>query len=84
MAKGKKTGGRRPGSKNKLTVELKQMVLNALSEAGGEQYLLTQARENPNAFLTLVGKVLPLQANVEHGVSQGLADMLLALAKGRQ
>jgi hypothetical protein len=35
------------------------MILGALDQAGGESYLLQQARENPNAFLTLVGKVLP-------------------------
>ena len=27
---------------------------------GGTQYLLTQAQSNPNAFLALVGKVLPM------------------------
>ena len=36
------------------------MILAALNDAGGAQYLLTQARNNPNAFLTLVGKVLPM------------------------
>ena len=33
----------------------------ALDDAGGQEYLATQAKENPNAFMTLVGKVLPLQ-----------------------
>ena len=37
------------------------MVLAALAGVGGEQYLMRQADENPTAFLTLVGKVLPLQ-----------------------
>ena len=37
------------------------MVLGALDRAGGEEYMLEQARSNPNAFLTLVGKVLPTQ-----------------------
>jgi hypothetical protein len=37
------------------------MVLQALSGAGGVDYLQKQATENPTAFLTLVGKVLPLQ-----------------------
>ena len=36
------------------------MILAALHDAGGAQYLLTQARNNPNAFMTLVGKVLPM------------------------
>jgi hypothetical protein len=51
--------GRPKGSPNKTTKALKEMILGALDQAGGEAYLLQQARENPNAFLTLVGKVLP-------------------------
>jgi len=39
------------------------MILGALDDAGGQKYLEKQAMENPNAFLTLVGKVLPLQVN---------------------
>lgn len=61
MAKGRKTGGRQRGSRNKLTRELKDMILQALSNVGGVTYLEAQAKEQPNAFLTLVGKVLPLQ-----------------------
>jgi hypothetical protein len=59
MAKGAKTGGRAKGTPNKTTKALKEMILGALDQAGGEAYLLQQAQENPNAFLTLVGKVLP-------------------------
>jgi hypothetical protein len=40
---------------------LKEMILTALDDAGGIKYLKDQAKENPTAFLTLVGKVLPLQ-----------------------
>lgn len=59
--KRKKTGGRQPGSPNKMTKELKGMILEALDGAGGVEYLITQAHEKPAAFLALVGKVLPLQ-----------------------
>lgn len=51
--------GRPKGAQNKTTKALKEMILGALDQAGGEAYLLQQARENPNAFMTLVGKVLP-------------------------
>ena len=63
----KQHGGRRPGAgrkkgvPNKVTADIKAMVLGALDRAGGEEYMLEQARSNPNAFLTLVGKVLPTQ-----------------------
>ena len=43
MAKGKKTGGRQKGSTNKTTAELKEMILGALSEVGGQAYLVQQA-----------------------------------------
>ena len=61
MATGRrKTGGRKKGTPNRVTGELKTMVLEALDTAGGVAYLVTQASQNPGAFLTLVGKVLPL------------------------
>ena len=59
--KGVKQGGRKPGTHNKLTTEVKEMILQALDQAGGVAYLAAQANENPGPFMTLVGKVLPLQ-----------------------
>lgn len=53
--------GRPKGSKNKITVALKDMILQSLADAGGAQYLLKQAQKNPNAYLALIGRVLPLQ-----------------------
>ena len=67
MAKGKKTGGRVAGVPNKVTTDLKEMILGALAAAGGLSYLQAQAGSNPNAFLTLVGKVLPLQVTGKDG-----------------
>lgn len=43
------------------------MVLTALSDVGGAAYLARQAEENPGPFMTLVGKVLPLQLTGEGG-----------------
>ena len=63
MAKGIKTGGRQKGATNKTTAELKEMILGALSEVGGQAYLVQQALDNPNAFMTLVGKVVPRDLN---------------------
>lgn len=66
MARGKKTGGgSRKGSPNKATAELKDMILQALAGAGGTAYLQEQATKNPAAFMTLIGKVLPLQVNAQ-------------------
>ena len=59
--------GRPKGAVNKNTAALKDMILTALGDAGGIDYLAAQARDNPNAFMTLVGKVLPLDVNNNHG-----------------
>lgn len=61
--------GRPKGSLNKTTGLLKDMILQALDGAGGAEYLQKQATENPAAFMTLVGKVLPLQVN--HADNEG-------------
>ena len=58
-----KTGGRKKGTRNKLTRDLKEMIVNALNGAGGEEYLKKQAEKSPAAFLALVGRVLPLQVH---------------------
>lgn len=55
--------GRPKGSPNKIQAAVKEMVIAALNEAGGVDYLVQQSEENPTAFLTLVGKVLPLQVS---------------------
>ena len=53
--------GRPKGSLNKVTADVKAMILSALNDAGGSNYLLEQSKDNPTAFLTLVGKVLPMR-----------------------
>lgn len=52
--------GRKKGTPNKVNGQLKEMILNALDNAGGVAYLTQQATENPGPFLSLVGKVLPM------------------------
>jgi hypothetical protein len=74
MAKGTKTGGRKAGTPNKITAALKEAILLAADNAGGEGgmvgYLTRQASENPPAFLSLLGKVLPMtvQGDAENPV----------------
>lgn len=76
MAKGIKTGGRQKGATNKTTAELKEMILGALSEVGGQAYLVQQALDNPNAFMTLVGKVVPRDLNAAVELNSALAERL--------
>lgn len=55
--------GRPKGTPNKVTGQVKEMILQALDGAGGVEYLIEKAHDpkTASAFLTLVGKVLPLQ-----------------------
>lgn len=62
-----KYGGRKKGTPNKLTAALKAMVARALEREGGVEYLREIAREDPAAFLALLGKILPreVKAGIE-------------------
>lgn len=53
------------GATNAKSIALKQMILNALDKAGGSNYLYRQSQDNPTAFMTLIGKVLPLSLSNE-------------------
>jgi hypothetical protein len=48
---------------NKVTRELKEMILEALDRSGGVEYLEARANDpkTATAFLSLIGKVLPMQ-----------------------
>ncbi len=80
MAKPKgspKTGGRKAGTPNKTTKALKDAILEAAELAGGEAddsqpgglvgYLQGLATGQPQAFATLLGKVLPMQVTGDGG-----------------
>jgi hypothetical protein len=49
------------GVRNKITRDVKAMILGALAAKGGQAYLQQQADRNPVAFMSLLGKVLPMQ-----------------------
>jgi hypothetical protein len=66
---GKGNPGKPKGAINKTTGEVKAMVLAALERAGGVEYLEARANDPRTAvaFLTLVGKVLPMQVTGPDG-----------------
>lgn len=85
--------GRKKGSTNKVTRELKDMILGALDKAGGMSYLTARALDprTAAAFMTLVGKVLPTQLTGKDGgpvMIKNAADMtdeaLAAIAAGKR
>jgi hypothetical protein len=71
IGQGKPGPGRPKGLANKNTTLLKDAILLAAAQAGGDGglvgYLVTQARENPVSFNTLLARVLPLQVTGEEG-----------------
>lgn len=68
--------GRPKGSPNKATAAVKDMILQALANKGGIEYLEKQADENPTAFLTLVGKIIPTQLNAELETGKRLSKII--------
>ena len=61
--------GRVKGVPNKLNAAVKDMVLQALNDVGGVSYLAEQAEKNPKAFLSLVGRLVPLNVTADVATS---------------
>src|SRR6185312_2055284 len=65
IGEGKPGPGRPKGKPNRTTALLKDAILQAATEAGRAGglvgYLKAQAEANPQSYLPLLGKVLPLQ-----------------------
>ena len=62
MAKGgqRPGAGRKRGTPNKFTGDVKAAIIAAFDEAGGKDYLVKLAKEDPRTFCALVGKIIPL------------------------
>mgnify|MGYP000514731676 CR=1 FL=1 len=78
-------GGSRKGIPNKVTKEVKEMILAALDKVGGEDYLAEKAADprTASAFLGLVGKVLPLQLTGAGGGAIEVNVSAIELLKSR-
>src|SRR3954465_12928043 len=63
--------GRPKGIPNKTTALLKDAILKAAEKAGGKEGLIgypeKQPQDNPGPFLSLLGKVLPMQVTGADG-----------------
>ena len=55
--------GRPKGSQNRLTIQVKEAILQAFDALGGVDYLVEVGRSEPRAFLVLLGKILPTEIN---------------------
>ena len=71
-----KTGGRQKGTPNKITVQLREAVVLAANIVGSDGqgkdgiigYLVKQAKMEPRAYMSLLGRVIPLhiQGHLDH------------------
>lgn len=69
---GPRAGAGRPkGVPNKTTRTIKEAIEAAFQGVGGAQYLMEQARQNPQAFMTLLGKIIPAQVQADLTNSDG-------------
>jgi hypothetical protein len=65
---GRRVGAGRPkGRVAQETADIKAMVIGALQDVGGRDWLAARAQDQPVAFMSLVGRVLPHQVTGENG-----------------
>jgi len=77
MALGHKTGGRTKGTPNKTTAEMREAIIQAFHEAGGVDYLVRVANDDPRTFLGLLGRVLPKEVKAEVDVGPTLMELII-------
>ncbi len=72
---GPRNGAGRPkGSLDKGNALIREMIVQALDEVGGVEYLKATAESHPTAFLALIGKVMPVQVEggdkpIQHSIT---------------
>ena len=59
--------GRPKGSLDKGNALIREMACKALDQVGGVDYLARIAESHPGPFLSLLGKILPVQVTGEGG-----------------
>lgn len=63
-----KTGGRKKGTPNKITLTIKDAVLQTFQQLGEVTHMVEWAREHPSDFYRIAAKLIPqqIQADVTH------------------
>ena len=71
-------GGRKPGQVNKITRNMKDVILLAFDRQGGVRYLEKVAKNDPKTFCHLLGRVIPTEVAVSLTTVDLGAEMRLA------
>jgi hypothetical protein len=67
MAKRLKTGGRRPGSVNKITRSFREALHRAFENIGGVEALTEWAKANPGEFFKICARLIPVEICAPNG-----------------
>lgn len=70
----------RGATPNQVTQDIREMIHTALHKAGGVDYLVDQAINNPKSFLPLLAKIVPQ----EHKVTTELGEQLVEMLQSRR
>ena len=69
--KGPRWGGRAKGTPNKVNQSIREAIQMAFEQAGGVEYLVRLAQEDPKTFVPLLVKTMPPEPRVpqENGLN---------------
>ena len=81
MAKGKKTGGRRPGSPNKVASTAKDNIIAVFDKVGGRDKMAQWAEENQTEFFKIYARLLPVDVDV--GGKDGANEIKITFVNGK-
>lgn len=64
MAKGVKTGGRTPGTPNKITAAFKDAVRTVYEDIGGHKAFAAWAKDNQGEFYRIAARLIPTEVSM--------------------
>lgn len=69
--------GRPKGALNNENRIIRDMIKGALNKAGGSEYLYQQSQDNPTAFMSLIGKLIPAEISGEISLSHKFEPLII-------
>lgn len=70
-----KGAGRKKGVPNKTTADVREAIKQAFDKAGGVNYLVKLAKDDPKTFVPLLSKIVPAEIKAEH---QGAIEIVVS------